>query len=103
MSQLDVVAMTKYIVAYPLTRLLTLPPIIHFLNNLNNEAVFRALSLLKEIFVGAAPLSQGLQTEFRNKVHAAGKPPGQQNYLTKVVNVWGMTELSAAVCPICIV
>jgi acyl-coenzyme A synthetase/AMP-(fatty) acid ligase len=98
MSQIDVVAMRKYIVQYPLNRVLTLPPIIHYLNEINDLEVFRSLAALRELYVVAAPLGSALQTEFRDKLYEAGRAAGQ-DYQVKIVQVWGMTELSAAVSP----
>ena len=79
---------------------MTLPPIIHYLNNVNDAEVLRSLAALRELYVAAAPLGWALQTEFRNKLHAAGRAAGQ-DYQVKIIQAWGMTEISAAVVSIC--
>jgi acyl-coenzyme A synthetase/AMP-(fatty) acid ligase len=96
MSQLDVVALRKHIVQFPLTRIVTMPPIIHYFNNLNDPKVFKSLAALRELFVAAAPMGSQLQLEFKEKLHAAGRAAGQ-DYDCQVVQLWGMTELAAAV------
>jgi hypothetical protein len=96
MSQLDVIALKKHIVEFPLTRIMTLPPIIHFLNNLNDSEIFHGLAKVREIFVGAAPMGFQLQLEFRNKLHKAAEKFGIEHRV-RVVQIWGMTELAAAV------
>ena len=96
MSQLDVIALKKHIVEFPLTRIMTLPPIIHFLNNLNDPEIFHGLAKVREIFVGAAPMGSQLQLEFRNKLHKAAEKFGIEHRV-RVVQIWGMTELAAAV------
>jgi acyl-coenzyme A synthetase/AMP-(fatty) acid ligase len=96
MSQLDVFALRKHIVEFKLTRLMTLPPIIHFLNNMNDPEIFKGMAKLREILIGAAPLGAQIQLEFRDKLHKTVEKMGL-NYRVKVVQIWGMTELSAAV------
>jgi len=96
MTGIDVAALKKYIIQFPLTRVMTLPPIVHFLNNLNDPKVFRSLATLRELYVAAAPLGPSLQTEFENKLRAAGRAAGVKHEV-KVVQIWGMTELSAVV------
>jgi acyl-coenzyme A synthetase/AMP-(fatty) acid ligase len=96
MAQIDMETLVKRIVDFPLTCVFTLPPIIHFLNHLNNEAVFRSLANLNELLVAAAPLGAALQAEFSQKLHNAAKKAGS-SHVVKVVQAWGMTELSAAV------
>lgn len=96
MSKIDLVAMRKHIIRYPLNRIMTLPPIIHYLNQVDDPEVLRSLAALREIYVAAAPLGSTLQTEFRDKLHAAGRAAGQ-DYQVKIVQVWGMTEMSAVV------
>jgi len=99
MSQLDVIALRKHIVEFPLTRLMTLPPIIHFLNNLNDPDILHGLAKTREIIVGAAPLGFHLQSEFRNKLHKAAEKHGIKHRV-RIVQMWGMTELSAVVCSV---
>ena len=96
MSQLDVLALKKHFVEFPLTRIMTLPPIIHFLHNLNDPEIFHGLAKVREIFVGAAPMGSQLQLECRNKLHKAVEKFGI-DHRARVVQVWGMTELAAAV------
>ena len=96
MSQLDVIALRKHIVEFPLTRIMTLPPIIHILNNLNDPEIFHGLAKVREIFVGAAPMGSQLQLEFRNKLHKAAEKFGIEHRV-RVVQIWGMTELATAV------
>ena len=95
MSQLDLVALQKHIINFPdLTRIVTMPPIIHYLNNLNDPEVFKALASLRELYVSAAPMGPRLQAEFTEKLHLAGRAKGQ-DYDVAVLQLWGMTECAA--------
>jgi len=96
MSQFDIVALRKHIIEFPVTRLVTLPPIIHLLNNLNDPEMFHGLAKVREILVTAAPMGSQLQLEFTNKLHKAAETNGIEHRV-RVVQIWGMTELSGAV------
>jgi|SRR5271163_199606 len=97
MPQWDPVALAKHIAELPITRIMTLPPVVHYLNHLNDPKVLRGLSKMDWLFVGAAPLAPSLQRGFEAKIRAAGEEAGHDNKIL-IVNVWGMTELGAGVC-----
>jgi hypothetical protein len=88
MSQLDTIALGKHIVEFPLTRIMTLPPIIHFLNNLDDPEIFHGLAKVREIFVGAAPTGSHLQNEFRDKLHRTAEKHGIE-HRARIVPIWG--------------
>lgn len=96
MPQWDPVALANCIAELPVTSIMTLPPIVHYLNHLNDPKVLRGLSKMDWLFVGAAPLAASLQRGFEAKIRAAGKDIGYDSKLL-IVNVWGMTELGAGV------
>lgn len=96
MSQLDIIALGKHIVKFPLTRIMILPPIIHFLNNLNDPEIFHRLAKVREIFVGAAPMGSHLQNEFRDKLHRTAEKHSIEHRV-RIVPIWGMTEVVGSV------
>ena len=84
MSQYDAEALTKHVMEFQITSLLSLTSIVHELNNLA-APILQRLSSLKVVYVGGASMRAQLQWEFRSKL----------SYAAKVIQIWGMTELCA--------
>lgn len=88
MSRYDADALTRHVMEFQVSTLLTLTSIVHELNNLP-VAVLQRLSCLKQVYVGGASMRAQLQSSFKSKLSD-----------TNVIQIWGMTELCAVRIPI---
>src|SRR5579859_7041467 len=95
MERFDLPGFANNIARYPITQLYTIPSVILFLTRtpLPTEVTER-LAGLTNIVCSAAPLGKKLQIEFMEKLRATTtdgmlKP--------KVMQIWGMTELTTVV------
>jgi|SRR5579859_3582096 len=96
-SPFDMAKFVKFLAIFPITIMFTIPPLIRYLALSSTPDTVAALERIANMYIfgiGAAPLGADLEAQFMAKITAAGKGTSK----VRVMQAYGMTELSAAVC-----